>query len=99
MIDNEISKEITVSYGVPEGTVLGTIWFILYVSYVFNLPVSAEITSFAGDSVFFFKDKNWNILKYKIINSFPIIIKYFDWQITSSKLGKNYFCTVHQLRK
>lgn len=90
-LDNEVSSTRVVSFGVPQGTVLGPILFILYVNSLFDLQIPAEITSFADDTVFFFEDNNWENLKQKVVTAFPLIVEFFNSKLLTINFKKTIY--------
>lgn len=61
-IGETTSAETEVEYGVPQGTVLGPILFILYINNVFNIASSGELVCFADDSAIIYRGKSWKTL-------------------------------------
>lgn len=59
-IDDELSNEQDVKCGVPQGTILGPILFILYLNSIFSLKLNANIYSFADDTVLLIEEKTWD---------------------------------------
>ena len=47
------SETLNVECGIPQGTLLGPILFILYLNNIFNINIKGKLTSFADDTVLF----------------------------------------------
>lgn len=90
-INNKLSDTLTVNYGVPQGSVLGPILFILYVNDLFKLPISGDIISFADDTAIFYKDKTWNALKNKVEKDFKTVIDFFNMKLLTINVKKTHF--------
>jgi len=60
VINNIISHEGVVEYGVPQGSVLGPILFLLYINLVNDLSLDGLVVSYADDTCLLFTDKSWD---------------------------------------
>lgn len=61
-IGGEFSNPLTVKIGIPQGTVLGPICFLLYMNDMFDLGMGGHVISYADDTVVVFKaDSNENL--------------------------------------
>lgn len=65
-INTTTSNATKVKYGIPQGTVLGPVLFILYINDIFTIPTRRQIISYADDMVTLhkqkldrFKNKGW----------------------------------------
>ena len=90
-INNCNSNIKDVSYGVPQGTVLGPILFCIYVNDLFKLPIDAEIISYADDTVIFFKDITWESLKVKVERNLKTIANFFNSKLLTINFNKTYY--------
>lgn len=90
-IENSVSDKKIVCCGVPQGTVLGPILFTLYVNDLFNLGSCGDITSFADDTVIFYKDRTWVDLKHKVENDFKTIVEFFNCKLLTINDKKTHF--------
>ncbi|CAH0553616.1 unnamed protein product [Brassicogethes aeneus] len=64
-IGNELSQRETVKVGVPQGSVLGPILFLIFINDLSNISNSTDLTLFADDTTIVVKDKNLELLEVK----------------------------------
>lgn len=64
-VNNTFSKNQKIQMGIPQGTVMGPILFIIYMNSLLTLEVSGTLISYADDTVVLFKGKNWEETKEK----------------------------------
>jgi hypothetical protein len=74
--NNIISSECTLNIGVPQGTILGPILFLLFVNDLSNVIQNANINIFADDVVVYCSDANVNNLQ---INMQSQMNNVFNW--------------------
>lgn len=64
-IKSDNSEEKIITYGVPQGTVLGPILFQIYINDMLQLDIPGKIISYADDTVLVFNDISWEEVKLK----------------------------------
>ena len=79
--------------GVPQGTVLGLLLFVIYINDLFQIDSAGDILSFADDTVVYYVDSTWNCLKQKVEKDFLKLKKWFDNKILTLNLQKTFFPT------
>lgn len=62
-IGNYYSKPLEIKYGVPQGSILGPLLFIIYVNQIDKLPLNAKLIMYADDLVLYASHNNWNSLE------------------------------------
>lgn len=77
--------------GVPQGTVLGPILFLIYINDLFSLDSCAEIISFADDTVLFYNDNDWINLKNKIEKDLAKCFLFFNSRLLTVNFNKTFF--------
>ena len=87
------SKKRPVLLGVPQGSILGPLLFILYVNDLGNISDLAKFYLFADDTAILIKGKNLELLQTKINQLLPLVTKWFH----SNRLSLNVLKTHYQL--
>lgn len=90
-IGNELSNPKKVEYGVPQGTVLGPIFFSIYINGLLTLNTSGNISSFADDTVIIYTDDTWKELKKTAENDLKNIKAWFDEMHLTINFDKTKF--------
>ena len=80
-INNVTSEELTFKYGVPQGSVLGPLLFIVYINDLFALPLRAETMCYADDTSLLYSEATAEEMNY---NFQPDVELLLPW------LRKNY---------
>lgn len=72
-IRNTTSDPLVVKIGIPQGTVLGPLLFIVYINSLLSLNINGISISYADDTVLLFKGKTWDETRSKVIKGLDII--------------------------
>ena len=94
--ENIRSTMLPISCGVPQGSILGPLLFILYINDVIHVCRLAETIMFADDTNLFFTDSNLTELNVNINNELELLSRWFKLNKLSLNVKKtNYmhFCT------
>lgn len=85
------SKFEGIEYGVPQGTVLGPLLFIIYLNNLFLIKTEAHIVSFADDTVLLYHSNNWDNLKEIVEQDLKCIKDWFDNRLLTINFQKTFF--------
>ena len=76
VINDIQSSTQPITCGVPQGSVLGPILFLLYINDIYKITNSAKVRLFADDTSIYFKDKSVDMLKQ---DSVICLTELFKW--------------------
>lgn len=65
MINGVLSEEMEIICGVSQGSVLGPIFFILYINSICSLKIDGKIITYANDTCLIFSVPTWNSVHQK----------------------------------
>jgi len=75
-INSHVSGSMLVKRGVPQGTVLGPILFLIYINDMNDVLQSGKLVSYADDTVLLFSGKTWAEVRTTASNELSIINKW-----------------------
>lgn len=90
-IGNHTSETRNVLYGLPQGTVLAPILFIMYLNDIFSLNIRGDVVSFADDTAIFFKGKSWEDVKRISEMELKTIKDWFDENTLTLNIKKTKY--------
>ena len=100
-IKSEISSYNNISIGIPQGSVLGSIFFLLYINDFPNIDQNFKPTMFADDSTISVRDKSEynlfsrvntvlsNFFSWTVCNRLSLNIEKTSYMITTNRLNVN----------
>ena len=91
MVNDTLSNEKVLTHGVPQGSLLGPLLFVIFIN-----DISSVFRShlYADDTVIYYSDKNVNVIKSVLNTELQVLDKY---PFIQNKLLVNYDKTVSML--
>lgn len=93
-IDDIYSDPLTITMGVPQGTVLGPILFLVYINSITKLkPFKGHLVSYADDTAMVFVENSWDLVYRNAEDSLALIFKWLNFSSLSLNIQKSKFLT------
>src|SRR5713101_8187727 len=95
-INNSFSKANSIKTGVPQGSMLGPLLFLIYINDIAYLPLKSKIYMYADDTAIYTDNENIEIAMQDIQNDYNKIIHWLNKNkilINSKKTKFMSFCT------
>ena len=89
----------TISYGVPQGSILGPLLFLHYINDIQYVSREIDLTLFADDTVIFSHHRDSNILIHQSKLTMKQIMTWFETNNLSLSIGKSNFILFHGRHK
>lgn len=85
--------------GVPQGSILGPLLFILYMNDLANIPDRPDMILFADDTNLLFTHKNFESLIHNVTSSLSLTANWFARNKLSLNTDKTHFVIFHRPRQ
>lgn len=91
---NSISKELQIEHGVPQGTILGPILFVLYINNIVKCVNECKINMFADDTILYISGNDLNQMYITINRELAVINNWLCENSLSLNLNKTKYMLI-----
>ena len=90
-VEQREAKLRDIKIGVPQGSILGPLLFILYINDLADLDVGCQFFLYADDTAIFFKHKNPEMLQGMVNSALPRIAEWLEANYLTLNASKTLF--------
>ena len=88
-----------ITYGVPQGSILGPLLFLIYINDIQNCVSCSDLRLFADDTAIFFHGSNPDQIIANTNNEMKNVIEWYQANKLKLSLGKSNFVLYHGFKK
>lgn len=92
-VNGTLGEEKSIIYGVPQGSVLGPILFLMYVNNICNTQIDGQIVTYVDDTCLLFSDKTWESVHIKATLELKKVVHQLTSKLLSLNIKKTYYMT------
>lgn len=90
-INDHLSDYQKIQVGIPQGTVLGPLLFIIYINSLLEKDIQGNIISYADDTVLVFEDDTWQGVKAKAEAGIGVVKDWLDFNELTLNVDKSKY--------
>ncbi|KAG6457057.1 hypothetical protein O3G_MSEX010099 [Manduca sexta] len=99
-IESRKSTTIPTYYGVPQGSILGPLLFIIYMNDIHDLQLeSAEIVCYADDTAIVFHGQNWDVARQVAEKGIQSVYNWLQNNLLTRNTEKTKYLCFHKTAK
>ena len=91
LVNSCVSEDVNINMGVPQGSILGPLLFILYINDIANISSQANFYLFADDTAIAVRAQQLPELKNKLNSLLSIVTRWFHANRLSLNVAKTYY--------
>lgn len=91
-IENTVSQQNSVNFGVPQGSILGPTLFLIYINQLCDMDLkSGNIVTYADDTVIMFQNRTWEKLEETANHGLEKISNWLRQNLLTINIQKTYY--------
>ena len=90
-INGITGDKMYINCGVPQGSVLSPILFILYINSICSLDIEGLIVTYVDDACLLFSGDSWNEVRSKATKGFKKVVEFINYRKLSINYNKTMF--------
>ncbi|XP_060845463.1 uncharacterized protein LOC132925050 [Rhopalosiphum padi] len=83
--------DLSITCGVPQGSVLGPLLFILYINHMCNLDIDGRIVTYADDTCLLYYGDSWGDVSTKATRESKVVVEFLKLRSLSINFKKTMF--------
>ena len=95
-VNNKESQQMIVNCGVPQGSILGPLLFLIYVNDINKIKLKGQITLFADDTAIFYEEENLDELITNIKDDLETLRLWLTKNLLTLNLSKTVYIVFHK---
>ena len=95
MFNNAISDSVNIPCGVPQGSILGPLLFLIYINDLTHSSSNLQYIMYADDATLIYSQSGFNNIEYKVNNELDNVSNWFKANKLKLNISKTNFCIFH----